>query len=150
MTRRALVAVAISLVGAGCAIDTELGLDVVIHSSMVDVRAEAEGDVVGVTFDSTYRVGEHAPEAHRLMPQAIDVLAGGVLVATMMPNRPPGFVANVMPGQSFSATFTGESRLGAASDARSLCGAEATILFRWSDDTFLGMAEATTTAITCD
>lgn len=150
MRRWALVAFAVSLLGAGCAIDTELGLDVTIHSSRVDVRAEPEGDVVAVSFDSTYRVGEHAPQAHRLMPQAIDVFAGDVLVASITPDRPPGFVVDVMPGQSFSATFTGESRPGAADGARTLCGAEATLLFRWSDDTHFGMAESTTTAITCD
>src|SRR5690606_2890360 len=123
-----------SLLVASCAIDTEIGLDATIGAASLDVRAETEGDVVAITMPVTYRVGEHAQESHELMPQAIDVFAGDIVVATISPNRPPRFVSMVMPGQTFSTTFTGESAPGVATDPRSLCGAEATLLFRWRDE----------------
>jgi hypothetical protein len=150
MRRAAVSVVLASLALGGCAIDTELGLDVTVGASSVEVRAEPDGDVVGVSMDVTYRVGEHAQSSHTLTPQAIDVWLGDVLVATITPNRPPGFVMVVNPGQSFGATFTGASRPGIAADPRDLCGAEATLLFHWTDGTDLGMAEAMTSAITCD
>jgi hypothetical protein len=140
------------VLAASCAIDTEIGLDATIDDASLDVRAATEGDVVALTMAVTYRVGEHAQESHELMPQAIDVFAGDILVATISPNRPPGFVPMVRPGQTFSTTFTGESAPGVATDPRSLCGAEATLLFRWTDASngTVGMTESTTSAITCD
>ena len=143
---------AVSFAASSCAIDTEIGLDATIGASSIDVRTATEGDVVAITMPVTYRVGEHAQESHELMPQAIDVFVGDILIATISPNRPPGFVPVVMPGQTFSTTFTGESAPGVATDSRSLCGAEASLLFRWTDASngTVGMAESTTSAITCD
>lgn len=150
--RRALAAVLGCAALAACAIDTEIGLDATIGDASIEVRSETEGDVVAITMPVNYRVGEHAQEEHELMPQAIDIFAGDILVATISPNRPPGFVPRVMPGQSFSTTLTGESAPGVATDSRSLCGAEATLLFRWTDASngTVGMAESSTSDISCD
>lgn len=154
MTRVLAIAslLASALAASSCAIDTEIGLDATIGASSLDVRAETDGDVVAITMPVTYRVGEHAQESHELMPQAIDVFAGDIVVATIVPNRPPAFVPVVMPGQTFMTTFTGESAPGVATDPRSLCGAEATLRFRWMDASngTVGMADATTSDITCD
>lgn len=150
MTRA--LALVLACAASSCAIDTEIGLDATIGAARVEVRAATDGDVVAITMPVTYRVGEHAQETHELLPQAIDIFAGDIVVATISPNRPPGFMQVVMPGQTFSTTFTGESAPGVATDPRSLCGAEATLFFRWRDESngTVGMAESTTSDITCD
>lgn len=145
--------IALALFACACAIDTELGLDATIGSASVDVRPDPGGDVVAITLNVTYRVGEHAQESHEFMPQAVDVLVDGALVATFPPNRPAGFVPLLRPGQSVENVFTGESRPGVAMDPRRLCDAEeAHVIFRWIDDTTgeAGLTEADTSDVTCE
>ncbi len=149
--RRALPFV-LAILGAGCAVDTELGLDATIDAASVDVRPDTGGDVVAVTMSITYRVGEHAQESHQFTPQSIDVLVDDSLVVSFPPDRPVGFVPLLQPGQTVQNTFTGESRPGVAMDPRRLCGAEAHVFFRWLDGTTseVGMTDLLTSDITCE
>ncbi len=137
---------------SACALDTQLGLDATIGSSSVDVSADpsGSGDVVSVTMDVTYRVGAHAQASHDFTPSGIDVFVDGALVVTIPPDRPAGYVPRLSPGQSVTNTFTGASRPGVAMDPRRLCGAQAHLVFRYTDGTQPGMAEADTSSITCE
>ncbi len=147
--RRALL---LALALAGCSFDTELGLAVDVTSASGEVAMDAGGDVVSVTMTVDYRTGAHAMEAHTLRPQSVDLFAGDAPVATLTPNRPPGFVPTVRPGQSFTTTMSAQSAPGSATDPRRLCGTEAHLVFRWVDDATgdVGTSEATTSPIDCD
>lgn len=150
MTRAA--SIVLLALASGCAVDTEIGLSADVTSASAEVIADPAGDVVAVTMDVVYRTGEHTMEARELLPQGIDVLAQQEHVVTLIPERPPGFMPRVSPGQSRSATFTAQSAPGAATDPRRLCGAEALLVFRWMDRATheLGSAEATTGPVACD
>ena len=62
------------------------------------------------------------------------------------------FRSVVQPGESFTATFTGESMPSATSDPGRLCGGSARLLFRWSDVATgeIGMTESSTSEIVCE
>lgn len=149
--KRAVLPLVLACAG-GCAIDTELGLAVTIEASSASVTSDGEGDLVAITMGVAYRVGEHAETAHEFQPQSVDVFVGEALVARASPNRPPAFVSLVRPGQSFTTTFTGETRPVTGADARALCGTEALLLLRWTDATTgeVGTSESTTADVTCD
>lgn len=150
MRRRAL-AHAFLLVGAsltgGCAIDTELGLDATIRDSQVTVLADGS---VGASLELTYRVGPHAEGTRTFQPQAIEVYADDALVGSLAPNRPPGFVDQVAPGDSVMTTLTGETT--GATDPTRLCSANVRVLLRWVDGATMeiGMTDAAAGSVTCE
>lgn len=133
-----------TLLLSGC-IDKELGLDATIQRTAVTVT----GDMVSVSMDMTYRVGEHADGPRRMQPQAIELYVDGDQVGAVTPDAPAGFVATLEPGQSESTTLEGTEAPVAGADR--LCGATVTVLFRWLDATSLeiGMTDAATMDVTC-
>jgi hypothetical protein len=142
-------AAVLALLVSGCAIDTALGIEGTIEAASVDVSAGASGDVVRATVDVDYRVGEYAEGTRQFMPSSIQLFVAGSAVAQMPPEA-TDFTSTLAPGDSASATFTGETTT--ATDPRRLCGAAATVLFRWVDraTSETGMAEGTTSDVTCD
>lgn len=142
-----------SMLVAGCAIDTELGLAVDVRAARVQVRADAEGEVVTASLDLDYRVGAYAERARELRPQSIEIfLSEDARVVSFPPDRPAGFVPRVDPGESRRVTLRGSSPPGEAADPRQLCGRRPLVLFRWVDAVTneVGLSEVTGEPTGCD
>lgn len=124
-------AVFVSLLLTGCpSTDTLLGLEATIGEARVDVAA----GVVSVEVDVDYRNGAYTEEARMFQPMLLEVYAGDAPVAQMSAQIPPDTTLTLAPGESASATFTGATDPGEASDPARLCSG-ATVIFRFVDGT---------------
>ena len=145
MRRRAAAIAALGAVLAGCAVDTELGLDASVDAATVQVAS----GVVSASVDVTYRVGPYAEGTRIFVPQAVDLFVGDALVVSLTPSTPAGFEASVAPGESRSARL--EGGMSGVDDPMRLCGAEVRVVLTWIDQTTLevGTTEAIADPVLC-
>ncbi|MGE0790666.1 MAG: hypothetical protein AB7S26_33640 [Sandaracinaceae bacterium] len=140
-----IVSLAVMLASCADLVDTELGLDAQIASVAITVSPE---NLLSFEGDVTARVGEHAEGTRRFTSTHVDFLVGSEYIGSINPTYPSDFDFMIAPGESRSGAVFGSVTFDNASIA---CGAEVTVLLRWTDGTTgeLGMFETTTTDVTC-
>lgn len=154
--RAATLVTALAVLAGACAVDTELGVAAEIQSASITVTGTGDANVVAVSLETRFRVGEHAMGERQFVVQRAELFIDDTPAALVNLS----YSNTLAPGDDETVTLMGSTSAGAFPNAPMLlCDAsDVEVVVRWQDiapgetptETDFQLAQLTTTNVRCE